>query len=407
MSLEDQKRDAPASNEADSSDEIRPDDTAGRDVSSGTVPEDPPEANTSVEPSYAPDQNAIPYTAAVEENYGAYEDPYAYNPHADSPTESALTETKTETPPPPAPPAPPSATEDEPDEEGMLRMSFLEHLEELRSRLLYAVAGLGVAFVLSLTFSNELWRIVQEPAAAALKSLGYENTGLVYTSPMEGFTIIWVKLPLLTAIFMASPWLLYQAWAFIAPGLYKKERRLAAPFILCSAGLFILGGLFAYFVAFRFGLTFLLGIGRDLNVMPMVTITSYFDIFVNVILGIAVVFELPVLIFFLTLLRVASPRFLLRNSRYAVLGIVLLAAVVTPTPDIINLMLFSVPMVLLYFIGVFASYLLVLSRENRRFPWKTFLLAVALPLLLIIAGIAFAMVRLGYKLVPAWPFLTR
>ena len=128
-------------------------------------------------------------------------------------------------------------------------------------------------------------------------------------------------------------------WAFVAPGLYKRERRLAAPFIICSAGLFIPGGMFAYFVAFRFGLTFLLGIGQDVGVRPMITITDYFDIFVNVILGIAVVFELPILIFFLTLLRIASPKFLITNARYAVLGIVVLAAIITPTADVFNLMM--------------------------------------------------------------------
>ena len=233
----------------------------------------------------------------------------------------------------------------------MLRMSFLEHLEELRKRLIWALVGLGVAFLASLTFCEQLWNIVQEPATAALTSLGYKDTTLVTTAPMESFSIIWVKLPMLTSLFMASPWLLYQVWAFVAPGLYKRERRFAAPFIITAAGLFITGGLFAYFVAFRFGLTFLLGIGKNVNVRPMITITDYFDIFVNVILGIGVVFELPVLIFFLTLLRIASPRFLLSHSRYAVLAIVILAAIITPTPDVVNLMLFSVPMVLLYFMG--------------------------------------------------------
>ena len=156
---------------------------------------------------------------------------------------------------------------------------------------------------------------------------------------MESFTIIWVKLPMLTALFMGSPWILYQVWALIAPGLYPRERRFAVPFVMCSAGLFIIGGLFAYFVAFRFGLTFLLGIGQDVGVRPMVTISEYFDIFVNVIIGVAIVFEMPVLIFFLTLLRIASPRFLLANARYAILIIVIIAAIVTPTPDVFNLML--------------------------------------------------------------------
>jgi sec-independent protein translocase protein TatC len=309
-----------------------------------------------------------------------------------------------------ATPPPPSASPDEePDEDddGMLRMSFLEHLEELRKRLILSVAGLGVTFLVSLIFTNQLWQVVQEPAAAALASLGYKDLTLVMTSPMESFSIIWVKLPLLVALFLASPWLLYQVWSFVAPGLYKRERRFAVPFILCSAGLFIAGGLFAYFVAFRFGLTFLLGIGQAVNVRPMITITEYFDIFVNVILGIAVVFELPVLIFFLTLIRIASPRFLLANSRYAVLGIVILAAVITPTPDIINLMLFSVPMILLFFAGLFASYLLVLSRENRRFPWGTFLVAVLIPIALIAAGVYVAITKYGFKLVLGWPFLTQ
>ena len=121
-----------------------------------------------------------------------------------------------------------------------------------------------------------------------------------------------MKVPLVFALFLASPWVLYQVWAFISPGLYQKEKRLALPFVLSTAGLFILGGCFAYFVAFRFGLAFLLSIGLTNGVTPLVTITHYFDLFVNVMLGVALVFELPVAIFFLTLLHLASPRFLLR-----------------------------------------------------------------------------------------------
>jgi len=289
----------------------------------------------------------------------------------------------------------------------MLRMSFLEHLEELRNRLFYMLAGIGVAFMFSLIFAERLWVIVSEPATAALTTLGIKDPRLAQITPMEVFTTVWVKLPMLTAIFLASPWVLYQVWAFVAPGLYKRERRWAGPFILVSAGLFILGGLFAYFVAFRFGLTFLLGIGRDIRIQPIVSVTEYFDLFVNVMLGVALVFELPVLIFFLTLLRLASPSFLLRNARYAVLLIVVLAALITPTPDVFNLMLFSVPMVLLFFLGVFASYLLVLSREGRKFPWVK-VLYVALALLAVLGGFVWlAVARYGYHLTPHWPFLTR
>lgn len=298
------------------------------------------------------------------------------------------------------------------EEEGMLRMSFLEHLEELRSRILRALAGVGVAFVLSLTFCNELWRIVTAPAVVALKALGYKglfggDPALVQIAPMDYFNIVWVKLPILTAIFIASPWILYQVWGFIAPGLYRRERRWAAPFVIWSAGLFILGGLFGYFVAFRYGLTFLLGLGRGNYVTPMVSMTEYFDLFVNVILGIGLIFEMPVLIFFLTLLHLASPRFLMNHSRYAILAIVILAAVVTPTPDVFNMMLFAVPMCGLFYLGIFASYLLVLHRENRKFPWAEVIKWTAVIVVVIGAVVALAIWRFGYHFVPHWPFMTR
>jgi len=312
-------------------------------------------------------------------------------------------------PPPPPPPPPPSkdGDEEEDEEEEMLRMSFMEHLEELRSRILKALAGVGVAFLFSITFANELWKIISAPAVEALTKLGYENTKLAQIKPMEAFTTVWVKLPILTAIFLASPWVLYQVWAFIAPGLYKRERRWAAPFVIFSAGLFILGGLFAYFVAFRFGLTFLLGIGRDINIAPVVSITEYFDLFVNVTLGIGLVFQLPVLIFFLTLLRITTPGFLMRNARYAILIIVIIAAIVTPTPDVVNLMLFSVPMCMLYFVGVFAGYLLELRRENRRFPWKVVWWILLGLLVVAAAAVYLAVTKYGYHLEGRWPFLLR
>jgi sec-independent protein translocase protein TatC len=308
-------------------------------------------------------------------------------------------------PPPPPPPPPPEEPEDE-EEGGMLRMSFMEHLEELRSRILKMLAGLGVAFVLSLVFANQLWEIVSAPAIEALKHLKY-SPNLVQITPMETFSTVWVKLPMLASVFVASPWILYQVWAFIAPGLYKRERRWAAPFVICTAGLFILGGLFAYFVAFRYGLEFLLGIGRDIRITPMVSITEYFDLFVNVTLGIGIVFEMPVLIFFLTLLHIVTPKFLIRHSRYAVLAIVALAAIVTPTPDVFNLMMFAIPMCALYFVGVFAGYLLVLRRENRRFPWKALVLWSTAFLIAAAIFVGILISHYGYRVVQHWPYLVR
>ena len=122
---------------------------------------------------------------------------------------------------------PTSEPEDE-EEGGMLRMSFMEHLEELRTRIIRALYGLVVAFVVSLVYANTLWTIISEPAIEALRHLKVDPPELAQLTPMERFSIIWVKLPLLCSVFLASPWIVYQVWAFIAPGLYKKERRWAA-----------------------------------------------------------------------------------------------------------------------------------------------------------------------------------
>jgi len=292
-------------------------------------------------------------------------------------------------------------------EDGMLRMSFLEHLTELRSRIIKMVIGVLVATVVSFSFCSQLWRLIAAPAVEALTALGIKPATLKAITPMEQFNVIWVKLPFLCALFIASPWVLYQIWAFISPGLYKRERRYAVPFILCSAGLFIGGGAFAYFIAFRFALTFLLGIGVGNYVDPMVSISEYFDLFVDVTLGVALVFEMPILIFFLTLLRIVSPAFLVKHSRYAILGIFIIAAIVTPTPDAFNMLLFALPMCFLFYVGVFAGYLLVLKREGRRFPWGKVLTVAGIVLVIISALIYLA--ALHYKLhpVPHWPFLIR
>ena len=249
----------------------------------------------------------------------------------------------------------------------MERMSLLDHLDELRSRILRALAGIGVAFLICMTFTNELWSIVSQPSAAAMASLGLHEK-LVFTTPMEAFSTIWVKLPLLASTFISSPWVLYQVWAFIAPGLYQNERKWAVPFVICTAGLFVAGGLFSYFVAFRYSLTFLVGIGQSLDLQPMLTISEYFDLFINVTLGIGLVFELPALLFLLTLLHIVSPGLLWRNSRYAVVGLALVAAVISPTQDVVSLALLLIPMCALYFAGVLASYGVVFYREGRSVP---------------------------------------
>jgi sec-independent protein translocase protein TatC len=273
------------------------------------------------------------------------------------------------------------------EDDALLRMSFLEHLVELRSRIIKALIGFGVIFLACIAFSDRLWLIVQAPAVEAFRKLG--SGELVGINAMEQFEIIWMWTPLVASLFLGAPWILYQIWAFIAPGLYQRERKFALPFVLTTAGLFIVGGLFAYFVVFRYALTFLLGIGQFAGVKTTLSIDSYFEYFVNAMLGVSLIFEMPVVIFFLVLLRIASPKFLMMHSRYAIVGIVIIAAVITPTADAVNLSLFAVPMCALFFVGVFAGYLLVLHRESRQFPWRRTLLWLLG--CLIAGGIAWAL----------------
>jgi sec-independent protein translocase protein TatC len=289
------------------------------------------------------------------------------------------------------------------EEQGMLRMSFLEHLTELRSRILRALTGFGVIFLACVMFSDRLWLVVQAPAIEAFHKLG--RGGLVVITAMEQFEIIWMWTPLVASLFLGSPWILYQIWTFVAPGLYEHERKWAVPFVLITAALFLLGGLFAYFVVFRVALTFLLGIGAFAGVTTTLSIDSYFEYFVDAMLGVSLIFETPVVIFFLVLLRIASPRFLLENSRYAILAIVILAAVITPTPDAVNLSLFAVPMCLLFFVGIFAGYLLVLHRERRRLPMKIIWTLGAL--LILTVGAWIMLTRYHYHVVKHLPFLMR
>lgn len=330
------------------------------------------------------------------------------------------------------------------EEEGMLRMSFLDHLGELRSRIIRALVGFGLVFLACLAFSDKLWLIVQAPAVEAFHKLAKQeeqadtdrvveackppfteanstacadakkavatpkNTGsLVGIDPMEQFSIIWMWTPLVASLFLGSPWILYQIWAFIAPGLYKSERRWAIPFVLTTAGLFITGGMFAYFIAFRFGLTFLLGIGKFGGVIPMISIDKYFELFVDVMLGVSAIFEMPIIIFFLVLLRLASPKFLMEHSRYAILAIVIIAAIITPTPDVFNLMLFAVPMCALFFVGVFAGYLLVLHREKQRFPWGKVMLWLLVALAILALASWIMVWKFHFHYLHHWPFLKR
>ncbi len=296
---------------------------------------------------------------------------------------------------------------DEENEGGLSRMSILDHLEELRNCILSALWGFGVIFVLCAIFSNQIFNVVLAPGLRALKDTGIPGAEIIAIDVAEQFSIIWVWTPFVASLFLGAPWILWQVWRFISPGLYEREKKWAVPFVLGTAGLFILGGLFGYYFALPYGLTFLFGVGGSAGVVPKISVENYFDRFVDIILGIGLVFELPVLVFFLTLIGVASPAFLLRHSRYAILAIVIIASAVTPTVDAVNLLLVTVPMCLLFFAGIFAGYLLVLKRENRKFPWRAFLKWLAvIGIVAAICGLV-AIAQFHYRLEWHWPLLVK
>ena len=242
----------------------------------------------------------------------------------------------------------------------MGKMSFLDHLEELRRCIIHSLIAIAVGFVACWTFADAIYAGLSRPLTQILREM-HLGEQLVYTSPIAPFNL-YVKLALLAGVFVASPYILLQVWKFISPGLYPREKLYALPFVFLGSLLFISGGLFAYLIAFPAALRFLLNFGRQFQ--PMITVNEYFSMASMIILGLALVFELPILIVFLTLLRLVTPRFLLRNLRYAILLIFVAAAVITPTPDVPTMMLFAAPLIVLYFFGAGLSYLVLRLRGS-------------------------------------------
>ncbi len=240
-------------------------------------------------------------------------------------------------------------------QEDLPRMGLLDHLDELRRRLVRALIAFVVTFLACYAFSEQIYAFLARPIYRFLPPAADGTpTKLVFLGITDPF-ILYIKVAALAGIFLGSPLILYQVWAFVAPGLYKREKRVAVPFIFFGSLLFLGGGAFGYYVAFPFAVEFLLGVGEQFQ--PTITVTSYLSFLMTVILGLGVMFEMPTIIFLLTRLGVVTPRFLLRHFRYAVLIIFIIAAIITPTPDVVNLCIFAVPTLGLYLVGVGVAWL--------------------------------------------------
>jgi sec-independent protein translocase protein TatC len=245
------------------------------------------------------------------------------------------------------------------EETDLPRMSFLEHLEELRRRILISVTAIIVAFAICWGFAPAIFRWLQEPVIHLLPP----GDKLAFTRLAAPF-FLYMKVAVLAGVFAASPVVLWQLWRFISPGLYRRERMYAAPFIIFSTLFFVGGGYFGYRVVFPMAAGFFLEMGKDFQ--QVITIDDFFAIASKIILGMGLVFETPMLIFFLARLGIVTPQFLLRKFKYAVLIIFIIAAIITPTPDPVTQSALAVPMILLYLLGVGISMLFGKKEEGSR-----------------------------------------
>jgi sec-independent protein translocase protein TatC len=248
-------------------------------------------------------------------------------------------------------------------EEAGARMSFFEHLVELRKRIISSLIAIGIGMVIGLLISNRVIDFIVQPMLVALRAHHLEQK-LYYPSPATPISL-YINLGLYVGIVIAMPFVLYQIWLFVAPGLYKHERRAVAGFVVSSMFLFLCGMAFGYYIMLPQVLNFLIGFASYLPLEPLIAVNEYFNFILIVLVGLGVIFELPVLIFILSLFGIVTPKFLLKNFRYAMLVITLVAAIVTPTPDATTMLIFMAPMILLYFIGVLVSYM-VLRRKRAR-----------------------------------------
>ncbi len=230
-----------------------------------------------------------------------------------------------------------------PDEDGG-RMSFFDHLAELRTRIIWSLIPAGVGLGIALYFTTSIMRFLSR----------YLQTEAVFTSPTEAFWT-YMKVAMITGVFIAMPVILWNVWAFVAPGLHKHEKKYAAPFIVVGSLLFLGGGAFALFVIIPFAIRFLVNFGQEQGLKPMITISSYIDFIIKFTLAFGVVFELPVVITLLSMLGIVTPQFLSKNRKYAILINFIIAAILTPTPDVINQGLMAGPLCILYELGIIAA----------------------------------------------------
>jgi len=246
----------------------------------------------------------------------------------------------------------------DPDREGVQddadtagKMSFLDHLDELRRRIIYVVISITVGFVAAFFFIDEIFNFIMQPLQQLLPSGGT----LIYTDPTEAF-ILYIKIALIAGLLLASPAVMLQVWLFVAPGLYSNEKKWAIPFVAMSSFFFVLGAAFSHYVVFPLTWRFFVSFTTDiLTFMPR--IEPAFSIYLRLLLAFGLVFQMPTLVLFLARMGMISARFLISNFKYAVLIMVVISAVVTPDGGGVSLVAMTGPMILLYGLSIVLAWI--------------------------------------------------
>lgn len=232
------------------------------------------------------------------------------------------------------------------------KMSFLDHLGELRKRLLWSFLAILVFFIPAYAFSNEIFDFLMKPLIENLP----EGSSLIFTRPAEGFTT-YLKVSFFASVLLAVPFILYQAWKFVAPALYKKEKQIIIPFIFFGSLFFLLGAAFCYYVASPPAFKFLLNEYSSEYVKAFPTISEALSFFMALIFGFGLVFEFPLIIFILARIGVVTSKWLREKRKYAIILSALIAAILTPTTDAVSMMLMFVPIVVFYELGILVAWM--------------------------------------------------
>ena len=262
-------------------------------------------------------------------------------------------------PSPHSPGALQKAPDDDQQDDVAGRMSFLEHLEELRKRIINACLGIAVGVGLSFFFIQQIYDFLTAPAIKTLPP----GSKLIYTQPTEAFSL-YINISLISGIVFAAPFIMYQVWKFIAPGLYSNEKKFVIPFVLFSTLGFLGGAAFNHYVAYPFIMIYFASFNTpNLSYMPQ--LREVFGLYIKMLLGLGLIFQMPTVVFFLAKIGVVTSRLLLRQFKYAVLLIFITAAVVTPTGDPMTLMVFAMPMIGLYLLSIAVAWLVQPKKQTE------------------------------------------